>query len=216
MARQRPLTNIEIRVLGCLLEKEQTTPDLYPLTINAVLAAANQKSNREPVLDLTETEVVNALDALRLEGLAWKSEGARSERWSHLVDRRWKLDKPTQAVMTLLLLRGPQTPGELRTRSERLHAFAAVEDVERLLNRLAAADEPLVVELPRQPGKREIRFGYTVGAEPHPMPVTATHVSPLPAGLPLAPGLSERVAELERTVEELGRELAALKEALGV
>lgn len=205
-------------MLGCLLEKEQTTPDLYPLTINAVIAAANQKSNREPVTELSETAVVEALDALRHEALTWRSEGARSERWSHLLDRRWGLDKAAKAVMTLLLLRGAQTPGELRTRSDRLHEFATVEDVERVLARLMAADDPLVAELPRQPGKREVRFVYTVGAPPTPTVVTvgATHVSPLPSDTPPSRGLGERVAELEATVEELRRDLETLKQALGV
>src|SRR5262245_4411211 len=116
MALHRKLTAHEIRVLGCLLEKEQTTPDQYPLTVNTLIAASNQKTNRAPVLELSETEVVGALDSLRHEALAWRSEGARSERWEHLLDRRWSLDKPAKAVITLLLLRGPQTPAELRGR----------------------------------------------------------------------------------------------------
>jgi uncharacterized protein len=165
MARTRSLDGVEIRVLGALMEKEQTTPDVYPMTVNAIIAACNQKTNREPVTHLSETEVVEALDRLRHEVLAWRSEGARSERWEQRLDRRWGLDPAAKAVMTLLLLRGPQTPGELRTRAERLHDFASVEAVEGVLARLAAGPDSLVRELPRRPGQRESRWRHTVGGE---------------------------------------------------
>ncbi len=114
----RKLDFAEVRVLGSLLEKEQTNPETVPMTVNALIAACNQKTNREPVMQLTETEVVEALDRLRAEVLVWRTEGARTERWQQSVVRRWGLDRAGKALMTLLLLRGPQTPGELRTRSE--------------------------------------------------------------------------------------------------
>ena len=126
MPSTRPLDPIEIRVLGTLLEKEQTTPDHYPMTINGLINACNQKTNREPVTSLTETEVVEALDRLRLDVLTWRSEGARAERWEQRLDRRWHLTPPRKAIMTLLLLRGAQTPGELKTRSDRMHSFESV------------------------------------------------------------------------------------------
>ncbi len=159
----RPLDAVEVRVLGALLEKEQTTPELYPLTVNALLAACNQKTNREPVLQLSEAAVWEALERLRQEVLVWRSEGARAERWKQSVSRRWGLDAAGKALMTLLLLRGPQTAGELRSRSDRLHAFASLEEVEETLRRLAATEEPLVAELPRRAGQKETRWTHLVG-----------------------------------------------------
>ena len=154
----RKLDPAEIRVLGSLLEKEQTTPEACPLTVNSILLACNQKTNREPVMDLTEGQVVDALERLRQEVLVWRTEGARSEKWQQSVVRRWGLDRAGKALMTLLLLRGAQTPGELRTRSDRLHPFASVSEVEEALQSMAAMDEPLVMEMPRRPGQKETRW----------------------------------------------------------
>ncbi|MFL6292205.1 MAG: YceH family protein [Thermoanaerobaculia bacterium] len=212
----RKLDPAEIRVLGALLEKEQTTPELYPLTVNAVLLACNQKTNREPVMDLTEGQVVEALERLRLEVLVWRTEGARSEKWQQSVVRRWGLDRAGKALMTLLLLRGPQTPGELRTRSERMQPFASVEEVEEALQRMAAMDEPLVMELPRRPGQKEARWTHLVGdviEEPVPRPPLRTARLPepdLPAG-PLPGALSARVAKLEEIVAKLAEDVETLK-----
>lgn len=165
MPRTRQLDEVEIRVLGALLEKQQATPESYPLTTVALIAACNQKTNREPVTQLTETQVVEALDRLREDVLVWRNEGARSERWSQRLDRRWELDPPAKAVMTLLLLRGPQTSGELRTRSHRLHELASVEAVEATLERLSRGFDALVRQLPRQPGQREARWMHLAGDE---------------------------------------------------
>ena len=151
-------------MLGSLLEKEQTNPETVPMTVNAILAACNQKTNREPVMQLTEDQVVNALDWMRQEVLVWRTEGARTERWQQSVVRRWGLDRAGKALVTLLLLRGAQTPGELRTRGERLHPFASLEETEAALRRLAADDEPLVRELPRRPGQKEVRWIHLVRA----------------------------------------------------
>ena len=159
----RKLDPVEVRVLGSLLEKEQTNPETVPMTVNALIAACNQKTNREPVMQLSEDQVVTALDWLRQEVLAWRSEGARTERWQQSVSRRWGLDRAGKALITLLLLRGPQTPGELRTRSERLHPFATLEEAEEALRRLAAEDEPLVMELPRRSGQKEARWTHLIG-----------------------------------------------------
>jgi len=210
----RKLDPAEIRVLGSLLEKEQTNPETVPLTVNALIAAANQKTNREPVMSLTETQVVEALERLRQEVLVWRSEGARTERWQQSVVRRWGLDRAGKAVITLLLLRGPQTPGELRSRSERLHPFGSLEEVEEVLRRLAAEDEPLVLELPRRPGHKEVRWTHLVGEtveEPAGEPEEISGVSP-----PARSGLASRVEELEETVARLVADLEELKKQLGV
>jgi uncharacterized protein len=207
----RPLDAVEIRILGALLEKEQTTPEVYPLTVAALLAACNQKTNREPVMEATETEVVEALDRLRQEVLVWRKEGARSERWSQSVSRRWGLDTAgKRALLTLLLLRGPQTAGELKSRSDRLYPFASLEEVEETLRRLAADEEPLVAELPRRPGQKETRWTHLVGEiiEAPPEPAAAGPI------VPSGPSLSSRVERLEAEVARLAADLAALRREL--
>lgn len=212
----RPFDAIELRVLGSLLEKEQTTPEAYPLTVNALILACNQKTNRDPITDLTEGQVWDALERLRHETLVWRTEGARTERWQQSVSRRWGLDAAGKALMTLLLLRGPQTLGELRTRSERMHAFPSLEAVEAKLQSLAADEEPLVVELPRRPGQKEIRWMHRVG-DPSAMdlapaePARTVHEAPTPS----APPLSQRVTDLEKAVADLAAALAELKAKLG-
>lgn len=202
MRLPRTLDPVEIRVLGALLEKEQTTPDQYPLTLNALVAACNQRTNREPVMDLAPPDVAGALDRLHEDVLVWPTSGARTERWRHSVDRRWQLTPAARAVMTVLLLRGPQTPGELRGRSDRLHPFESTAEVEATLEELATGDEPLVVQLGRRPGQKEARWAHLVGGEPEDVE-TAAPVPPPPRD-----GLADRVAELERRV-------AALERALG-
>jgi uncharacterized protein YceH (UPF0502 family) len=214
----RQLDPVEIRVLGSLLEKEQTNPETIPMSVNAVILACNQKTNREPVMSLTEDQVVNALDRLRQDVLVWRTEGARTERWQQSVVRRWGLDRAGKALMTLLLLRGAQTPGELRTRTERMHAFASVDEVEEALRRLAAIDEPLVRDLPRRPGQKEIRWIHLVG-ELAPEPERPREISEPPeAALAAAarPALSSRVERLEELVERLAADLEELKKQLGI
>jgi uncharacterized protein YceH (UPF0502 family) len=213
----RKLDPVEVRVLGSLLEKEQTSPETVPMTVNALIAACNQKTNREPVMQLSEDQVVTALDWLRQEVLAWRSEGARTERWQQSVSRRWGLDRAGKALITLLLLRGPQTAGELRTRSERLYPFATLEEAEEALRRLAAEDEPLVMELPRRPGQKEARWTHLIGEaspEPEPEEVFAAAIGE-PSASPRA-ALASRVERLEEVVERLAAELEELKRQLGV
>ncbi len=147
MTQIRDLDTTEIRVLGALLEKEQATPEYYPLTVSALIAASNQKSNRSPVMALTETEIIEALEALRADVLVWRNDSARSERWSQSISRRLELDAEEKALLTLLLLRGPQTSGELRSRSSRLHEFDDLGRVEAALRRLAVEDRELVVRI---------------------------------------------------------------------
>jgi uncharacterized protein YceH (UPF0502 family) len=210
----RQLDPVEIRVLGSLLEKEQTTPEIYPMTVNALLAACNQKTNREPVMQISEGQVWDALDRLRQDVLVWRTEGARSERWQQSVERRWGLNPAGKALMTLLLLRGPQTAGELRARSERMHAFASVQEVEEALARLAGMDEPLVREQPRRPGQKETRWTHLVGEIVEP-----EETGPEPAAtamdVPGRPSLAARVEQLEQTVARLAEELESLRRQLG-
>jgi uncharacterized protein YceH (UPF0502 family) len=207
----RELDEIEIRVLGALMEKEQATPDYYPMTVNALLAACNQKSNREPLTELTETEVVEALERLRRDVLAWRSDGVRAERWSQSISRRLELTRDSKALLTLLMLRGPQTPGELRARSGRLHPFAHLAEVEGTLRGMASRDFPLVAELERRPGTKERRWAHRLGAAPA-VEEAANPPAPRPSA---TPGVVERLEEVERRLDELAGELARLREALG-
>jgi uncharacterized protein YceH (UPF0502 family) len=198
MRLPRELDPVEVRVLGCLLEKERTTPDAYPLTLNSLTAACNQKSNRDPVMQLTAPEIEAVLARLRAEVLVWPEEGARVRRWSHTLDRKWGLDPAAMAVMTVLMLRGAQTSGELRARTERMHAFTSATEVEAVLVELSGGDEPLVVHLGRKPGQKEARWTHLVGGEPDEAPAAFVPTEGSPTT-----GLSERVAELEKRVSRL-------------
>ena len=206
----RTLDPVEVRVLGSLMEKQLTTPEYYPLTLNALVAAANQKSNREPVMDLGESEIERALNRLQDEKLVWRVMGGRAVRFDHNVDTVWHLQRREKALMTLLFLRGPQTSGELRGRSDRLQVFETVAEVEEILRDMATHSEPLVRELPRRPGQKEGRWVHTVGGaivEDAPLVETSSG----PRGEPLA----VRVQKLEEQVAALAAELHVLKEKLG-
>ncbi len=193
----------QVRVLGALLEKEQATPEYYPLTVNALIAACNQKSNRDPVTQLTETEVVEAIDSLAKDTLVWRSDGARTERWRQSISRRLELDPEEKAVLTLLMLRGSQTTGELRSRSTRLHAFANLGEVEGALRRLTAEGRELAVELARRPGQKENRWRHLMAGE-YVGDDSGKAVSPVVVGEIRSPaGLVDRVAALEMQVAEL-------------
>jgi uncharacterized protein len=199
------LAEIEIRVLGCLAEKQMATPEYYPLTLNALIAACNQKSNREPVMEVSETDVQRALDALQEEKLVWKVVGGRAVRWEHNLDTALQLDRAAKAILTLLFLRGPQTPGELRGRSDRLHEFASIAEVEETLQRLAASPDALTRELPRRPGQKEARWTQVL------------------SGVVSEPALAGRrpaeagphTESLEARVDRLEAEMRALKAKLG-
>ncbi len=219
----RPLDPIELRVLGALMEKEQTTPDHYPLTENALRAACNQKSNRNPTMNLTETEVADALDRLFVDVLVWQTTGARVAKWEQNTKRRWALPPDQKAVMTELLLRGPQTVGELKTRCARMHPFASTDEVEAALRELAQGNEPLVTQLSKLPGHRWPRWAQLVGGpvadEPPPDPAAVTSaqaIDPALAAHRHGPGLADRVEQLAARVETLEKELAGLKSELGV
>ncbi len=214
MARTRKLDPVETRILGALLEKEQTTPDYYPMTINALLAACNQKSNRNPVMKLGEEALRDAIERLRQDVLVWRTDGARAARWKHSLDRRWELEPPDKAVMTLLMLRGPQTPGELRIRSERMYNFPDVSDTESCLKALAERFDALVVELPRQPGQRENRWAQlmTEGEDHEAMEASLAAPAPRASAGPSKSDHEERLQALESTVAELRQELARLRQ----
>lgn len=204
----RRLDDVECRVLGALLEKEQTTPEYYPLTVNALVAACNQRTNRDPVTDLGERDVHAALDQLRKHVLVWNTEGSRTERWRHALDRRWRLEPATKALITLLLLRGPQTPGELRARSERMHRFGSPGEVESALRRLAEGREPLVRELPRAPGQKENRWVQLAGEEAAGVRAEALRRDgPEPEADELTARVEARIAALEARVAALERRL---------
>jgi uncharacterized protein YceH (UPF0502 family) len=203
------LTFLETRVLGVLAEKERTVPDTYPLTLNALLAGCNQKTSRDPVISATETEVQATLDGLRAKSLVIESSGGRVARYSHNIERVLQIPKQSSALLVVLMLRGPQTAGELRINCERLHAFTDIELVELFLRELA--DRPagaLVAELPRQPGSRENRWMHLLCG----VPATQNAPATAPAGASDAPAsemveLRARIARLEAEVNELKRRL---------
>jgi uncharacterized protein len=208
-----PLTDVEVRVLGSLVEKEATTPDNYPLSLSALTAACNQMSNREPVMRLGEDTVGSAVASLRRRGLlrAMQPAGSRVTKYNHLLVEVLNLDARQLAVMGVLMLRGAQTAGELHARTARMAEFANLGEVERTLDALIAREpEALVAQLPRRAGQKEVRYAHLLSGEV------------VPADAPDAPGVrgatapraqadDVRVAALERTVDELRAELAALR-----
>ena len=206
-----PLSDVEIRVLGALLEKARTTPDSYPLTLNALTNACNQTSNREPVMSLSDIEVSAAVDSLRKRSLvrAIVRSGGAVTKYMHLMDETLGLVNRQLALLCVLMLRGPQTTGELRTRTQRLHDFADVADVESALAGLASREpEPLVVMLPRRPGQREERWAHTLAGEAAAR--AAGEAGPAEERAPVA-AADDRVARLEAELAALRQELAELR-----
>lgn len=204
------LNDVEVRVLGCLIEKELATPEYCPLTLNALTSACNQKSNRDPVMQLDEAEVVRSLDALRFKQLALLSaEGGRVPKYRHILAEKLRLSPAELAVLAELLVRGPQTVGELRTRAERMHPFADLAAVEQVMEELAARTPPLVTKLPRQPGRKEQRYAQLFAGEP--VLAADEHVSPPEAARLKVMAENERVAKLEEEVASLRAEVAGLR-----
>lgn len=163
-----PLTAIEIRILGCLVEKQLTTPEYYPLTLNALTAACNQKTNREPVMSLSETEILKAVDKLRDRNLVYLFYGSssRTVKYKHMIPGYFELDEAGTALLTVLMLRGPQTVGELRERTGRLFEFSGIGEVQKSLDELAARTEPLIVKLERRAGQKEARYAHLLSGKP--------------------------------------------------
>ena len=206
------LNPVEARVLGCLAEKELATPEYYPLTLNALTNACNQKSNRDPVMSLDESEVQAALDNLRKMQLALlSSEGVRTARFAHNMRGTLHLEHEELAIMAELLLRGPQTVGELRTRADRMHPFADLAAVNAVLEELAERTPPLVVQLPRQPGRKESRYAQLLTPVEEQEDVQLPGDQPASSGSTQQPGLAEQITELREEVAALRKELEEFK-----
>ena len=207
------LTDTEVRVLGCLIEKAITTPDHYPLTLNALTAACNQRSNRDPVVRYDERTVVRGLDGLRDKKLAWMLSGAsRVPKYEHSLTNVLDLDPAQVASLCVLMLRGPQTVGEIRTRTGRLHAFEDLDQVEAVLEQLVDRETgpALVTKLPRQSGRKEPRYAHLLAGEPE---IEEDPIDPAPELARLAvQEENERLEQLCQAVEDLRGELATLRD----
>jgi len=206
------LTDIEVRILGSLMEKEMATPEYYPLSLNALIAACNQKSNRNPVVSYDEATVLRGLQELQERKIVRKSDLARVPKFEQILSNGLNLLHREAAVICVLLVRGPQTAGEIRNRSERLFKFNALQDVQETLSGLQEAG--LVSQLPRQPGRKESRFAHLFSGEPYspsPEPETnmATTVVRREGGSMAA--LQQQVDTLEKELEELKRDFADFK-----
>ena len=212
IARVPTLTPIEVRVLGSLIEKQITTPEYYPLTLNALTAACNQKNNRNPVTSFSESDVDDALYNLREKNLAYVFHGSTSRvpKYKHVAPEVMHLSPPEVAAMCVLMLSGAQTVGEIRTRGSRLHEFAGLEEVEETLRGLAAReDEPLVMKLPRQSGQKDARFVHLLSGAPD---VEAVGESAPVERSARRPADNDRVTNLEQQVEALTQQVAGLAE----
>jgi len=200
------LTDIETRVLGSLIEKQVTTPEYYPLTLNALTLACNQKNNRYPVTSYTENQVSDAVERLREKNLAYVYYGSTSRvpKFKHVMPEVMHLSHSEVALMCVLMLRGAQTLGELRGNASRLHDFSGLEEVEQTLNGLITRDEPMVARLPRQPGQKEGRFAHLLSGE--------INLEALAETERIAAAAPSRRAGLEEKVEALAAEVEKLKE----
>ncbi|PNU19644.1 DUF480 domain-containing protein [Geothermobacter hydrogeniphilus] len=204
----RQLNPIEIRVLGCLAEKELATPDYYPLSLNALINACNQKSNRDPLMQLNEEDVAEAIETLRPLGLVMLSgDGGRVAKYAHNLDGKFNLVPAELAVLTELLLRGAQTPGELRQRASRMHPFTTLAEIEAVINELLDREVPLLTRLPRQPGRKEQRLTQLLAGKPDIEPEPTTDA---PAVLQ-AHNSRQRIDNLEQQLADLRRELDELR-----
>jgi uncharacterized protein YceH (UPF0502 family) len=204
------LSDVETRVLGSLVEKELTTPEYYPLSLNALVNACNQKSNRDPVMNLDEEAVREALRTLDKKGLAGAADNmvSRVSKYEHRLQEAYNFTRHEIAILSELLLRGPQTPGELRSRADRMHKFDDLGIVQSTLQRLMKREPPLIKVLPRQPGTKEARYAHLLSGDVElSMPDSA-------AGVAVTSGASssERIARLEAQIENLQSEIADLKQ----
>lgn len=202
------LDHVEVRVLGALIEKDITTPDYYPLSLNALVNACNQKNNREPVVAFDEDTVRGALSSLQDRRLAGPAGGAESRvtKYEHRLQEIFNFTRPEIAVLCVLLLRGPQTPGELRGRAERMHRFDGLDDVQGALQRLMQREPPLVKMMARQPGTKESRYAHLLSGDVPDQQVPAIADRPQNLGDP------DQLSRLEQEVAALRQEFADLKE----
>ena len=207
------LNGTEVRVLGSLIEKELTTPEYYPLSLNSLTSACNQKSNRDPVMALAEEDVIRALDSLSFKQLVVLSaDGGRVPKYRHLLAEKLGLMAAEQAVICELLVRGPQTIGELRTRGERMHPFGDLAAVEEVLQELIQREHPLIALLPRQPGRKEGRYAQLFSGMPE-CGEESSEARPEPARQRVMME-NERVAKLEEEVAALRNEVAELQQQM--
>ncbi len=203
------INETEARVLGSLVEKQLTTPEYYPLTLNALTAACNQKSNRDPVMSLDESAILTAIDTLRDKNLVYLfyGSGSRTVKYKHMLPNVYELEPPGVAVMALLLLRGPQTAGEIRGRSDRLYPFSDIGEVQETLDELARRGDPLITKLERQPGQKEQRYAHLLSGEIDASSYVArsqTNASPAQA--------DSRIETLEQELSSLKTEIAELRD----
>ena len=202
----RELSLIETRVLGTLYEKQHTVPDSYPLTLNALVSGCNQKTSRSPVMEVTESEVQGAIDSLKSANLVMETSGGRVARYSHNLERVLQVPSQSAAILTVLMLRGPQTVGELRINCDRLHSFADTSAVQGFLDELAARPAgALVAELPRAPGARENRWAHLLSGAPKVEEVAVKKED-----------LSATVARLESEIATLREQVARIAKQLGL
>jgi len=202
------LSDVEGRVLGSLIEKDVTTPDYYPLSLNALVNACNQKSNRDPVMNLDEDSVREALRGLEKNGLAGPADSfdGRVTKYEHRLQEAYNFDRRETAILCVLLLRGPQTPGELRSRSERMHSFDELGEVESTLQRLIKREPPLAKVLPRLPGTKEARYVHLLSGDVEVAQLEAAGDIPTSNS-----NNSDRIAHLEQKVRQLQNEIGGLK-----
>ncbi len=220
ITRRPVLSLLETRVLGVLSEKQHTVPNTYPLSLNALVAGCNQKTSRHPIIEVSESDVLAAIDALRGPALVIESSGGRVPRFSHNMGKALHLPSQSIALLTVLMLRGPQTTGELRINCDRLHKFADISAVEAFLLELAERpDDAMVVELPRQPGSRENRWMHLLSGEPvidDLTPVTSAHETTREVSISEMAVLKTRLAQLEAEVNTLKSVVGKLCAELGV
>ena len=205
------LSEIEVRVLGALVEKQVTTPEYYPLTLNSLTLACNQKNNRNPVTSYSENEVANALETLREKNLTYVFHGSTSRvpKYKHVMPEVMHLNPAETALMCVLMLRGPQTVGELRGNAARLHTFSSLEEVDATVNALIVHDpDPLVVRLSRQPGQKEARFAHLLSGPPS---EDLTLEAPIARATPARHADRERIENLETSLSDLTEQVQTLK-----
>ena len=202
------LSETEVRVLGSLVEKQLTTPEYYPLTMNALTAACNQKSNRDPVMSLDDTAILGAIDSLRDKNLVYLYYGStsRTVKYKHMLPSAYELEPPAVAVLAVLFLRGAQTIGEMRERTGRLFEFSGLGEVQETLDDLARRDEALIIKLERQPGQKEARYAHLLAGE---IDIESLNIA---RERPTAGQSNERIDKLEQEVKRLNAEFDSLKE----
>lgn len=205
----------ELRVLGTLMEKAKTTPDYYPMTLNGLVAACNQKTSRKPVVNYDDDTVINALNSLKRRGLMSTATGGsiRNIKYKHNFAIVFPVIPSEVALICLLILRGPQTPGELNTNSGRMYEFDSIEEVQEILDKLAGGETPYIVQLPKRPGQKEVRYAHLLGGTPE---ITDDDFADEPVGRSSSSALEVRLSKAEQEIAELKEKVDRLMKELGV